>query len=595
MTESLHSLYKSRRDEYASAEDDSRKKARLYASFRLITAAIIAGSLWQAVANPHWWWISLASGGTLLFVLLVRGHGKYRWKQRYFRRLRRINEQEIAALNGQWNQFPSGEVYQDATHPYALDLDIFGKNSVFQLVNRTATRSGEALLARTLTTPPADPGLIQERQRAIAELASRIDFRQHFLAKGLEGVKETSGETRQLLHWLEGPAIPFNTLLMRLARILLPAGALFLLMLALVGLVPHSAWVLAVLLNLGITGLFLKPINRIHAVLSQKHMLLEKFSLLLWDIEQEEFENETLRALRRKGTEASRAIGRLTGILGFFDQRLNFMVGAALNGFLLSDLQCVAALDRWRFRYRDQMPGWLDSIFRFEELNSFATYAYNHPGFCYPEFREKPLVASEQMGHPLMAGPHCVPNDFLPRTEEKVVILTGANMSGKSTFLRCLGVNLVLAYAGAPVYARKFSCSPAAIWSSMRVTDSLSDNTSYFHAELKRLSRIMERLRAGQKLVILLDEILKGTNSTDKLHGSTGLVAEFLRHDCLCIIATHDLELGKLEEKHPVEVSNYCFESTLEENELRFDYRLRKGIARNKNATFLMRRTGLIK
>src|SRR5690606_22453440 len=183
------------------------------------------------------------------------------------------------------------------------------------------------------------------------------------------------------------------------------------------------------------------------------------------------------------------------------------------------DLQCVAGLDGCRFRYRDQMPGWLDSIFRFEELNSFATYAYNHPGFCYPEFREKPLVASEQMGHPLMAGPHCVPNDFLPRTEEKVVILTGANMSGKSTFLRCLGglgVKLVLAYAGCPVYARKVSCSPASMWSSMRVTDSLSYTTSYFHPELKRLSRIMERLRPGQKLVILLDEILTGTNSTDK-------------------------------------------------------------------------------
>src|SRR5690606_35267357 len=153
-------------------------------------------------------------------------------------------------------------------------------NSVFQLVNRTATRSGEALLARTLTTPPADPGLIQERQRAIAELASRIDFRQHFLAKGLEGVKETSGETRQLLHWLEGPAIPFNPLLVRLVRLLVPAGALLLLMLALVGLAPHSAWVLAVLLNVGITGLFLKPSKRIHAVLRQKHVLLEKFRLL---------------------------------------------------------------------------------------------------------------------------------------------------------------------------------------------------------------------------------------------------------------------------------------------------------------------------
>ncbi|HYH55805.1 MAG TPA: hypothetical protein VD772_04290, partial [Anseongella sp.] len=420
-----------------------------------------------------------------------------------------------------------------------------------------------------------------------------LDFRQHFMATGM-GFRETSAETRQLQNWIAAPESRLNNPLIRILSYILPAAAILLLLLALAGTMPHTYWVLAVLVNLFVSGLFLKQINLVHAAVSRKHLLLEKFSLLLGHTGRQEFRDDLLNSLRQEGLQACEAIRRLAKIIGFFDQRLNLMIAALLNGFLLSDLHCVMAIDRWRSRYAPRMPSWLDSIFRIDELNSFANFAFNHPAYCYPEFNESNFIQAEQLGHPLITRGNCVPNDFLPGKDEKVVILTGANMSGKSTFLRSLGVNLVLAYAGAPVFARRFSCCLAGIHSSMRVNDSLSEDTSYFYAELKRLSTIMERLRSGQKLFILLDEILKGTNSADKLYGSTGLVEEFIRHDCLCLIATHDLELGKLADKHP-QISNYCFESTLSDDQLHFDYTIRKGIARNKNATFLMQKTGLIK
>ena len=594
MPEARNSLYQSRREAFAAQESESEKKARLYATLRLITVLLILTAGWQAFASPHWLWSFPLMAGIVFFLFLIKRHIRYRRQQLYFRRLKVINEKELAALNGERDLFPEGSSYSNAVHPYTYDLDIFGKNSVFQLVNRTACLSGEARLAETLTSIPDSVSAIRERQQAIAELAPLLDFRQHFMAKG-QGFSETPQETEQLYNWLSASKSALNTPMVRILRFVLPAIALFLFILALAGGLPHGYWVLMVLINLAVTSLFLKQINRIHNALSRKHRLLEKFSLLLEHMVRQDFRNHSLTSLQKEGSEAVEAIRRLTKLLSFFDQRLNLMVGALLNGFFLSDLHCIIAIDRWRSTYGNRMPAWLDGVFRCDELHSFANFAYNHPTYSYPQFHESPFIQAEELGHPLIASHACIPNDFSARPEERVMILTGANMSGKSTFLRSIGVNLVLANAGAPVFARKFSCCLAGIYSSMRVSDSLSEDTSYFYAELKRLSLIMEQLRAGKKLFILLDEILKGTNSADKLYGSTGLVEEFIRHNCMCIIATHDLDLGKLEEKHPREISNYCFESTLSDNELHFDYRLREGIARNKNATFLMQKTGLIK
>lgn len=590
----LDSFYGTRREEFAAEESKYLKRTRLFASFRLITAFFVLGVFWQAIANAHLAWFLLMPAGVLLFIFLVRFHAGSQQKRQYFQRLKVINENEAGALQGNLSVFPDGASRADTSHPFTYDLDIFGRNSIFQLINRTCCVSGEDLLAGNLADIPAGTEGILKRQKAISELARLTDFRQHFMATG-QGVTETPEETRQLYSWMAAGGSRINSPGIRLITYLFPAAAFLLLLLALTGVLSHAYWVVCVLVNLFITGLFLGEINRIHAVVSGKHRLLEKFGLLLQHTGKQSFNDAFLESLRKEGLEAFGAIQRLAGTINFFDQRLNMVAGALLNGFLLSDLHCVMAIDRWRGRYSERMPSWLNSIFRMDELNSFANFAFNHPHYCYPVFHEASFIEAEQLGHPLIPAGHCVTNDFSPRAGEKVVILTGANMSGKSTFLRSIGVNLVLAYAGAPVFASRFRCSLAGICSSMRVSDSLSEDTSYFYAELKRLSMIMDRLRSGEKLVILLDEILKGTNSADKLYGSTGLVEEFIGHDCFCMIATHDLELGKLEEKHPREVSNYCFESALSDEELQFDYTVRKGIARNKNATFLMKKTGLIR
>jgi DNA mismatch repair ATPase MutS len=256
----------------------------------------------------------------------------------------------------------------------------------------------------------------------------------------------------------------------------------------------------------------------------------------------------------------------------------------------------MVALERWKARYRDKLPEWIGAAGDIEALNSLATYAFNNPDQVYPTVSEggELFIDAKQLAHPLIPANRCVANDFRIGLEEKLVLVTGSNMSGKTTFLRTIGVNLLLAQCGSPVCAVAFSFTPMQLLTSLRISDSLQEQTSYFMAELKKLKQIVDLLETGAPALVLIDEILRGTNSEDKTYGSEHFARKLVGYRCLALFATHDLALGALESELPGKVANFCFESVIENGDLYFNYRLQRGIARNRNASFLMKKMGII-
>jgi DNA mismatch repair ATPase MutS len=321
---------------------------------------------------------------------------------------------------------------------------------------------------------------------------------------------------------------------------------------------------------------------------------LEKYGRLLHVFGKEKFTSEILKTLTSSADEADLKVKSLASLVSNLNARLNFLTNLAVNSLLLYDLQCVYRLEKWKQENSAHLTGWLNVISEAEVLCSLGTFAFNHPAFIYPKITSDLVINTEELGHPLIAEEECVTNNLYIGKGQAVLIITGANMAGKSTFLRTSGVNLVLALAGAPVYAKTFSCPIINLRSGMRTADSLKDHQSYFYAELDRLKTIMDELRSDKPLLILLDEILKGTNSTDKQSGSIALVKQLLSHPCLAMIATHDIVLGDLENQFPQHIKNYHFEANIENDQLSFDYKLKPGIAQTMNATFLMKKMGII-
>jgi DNA mismatch repair ATPase MutS len=260
----------------------------------------------------------------------------------------------------------------------------------------------------------------------------------------------------------------------------------------------------------------------------------------------------------------------------------------------LFDLQCVYRLEKWKTENALQLREWLETVEELEMLCSLATFSFNNPAFIFPSINASRILKAEGAAHPLLSEEERVVNSVTIDSTRSIVIITGANMAGKSTFLRTLGVNVVLAHAGAPVCATAFDCPVLHLRSGMRTADSLKDHQSYFYAELNRLKSIVEELRQGKELLVLLDEILKGTNSTDKLAGSVALVKQLARFPCLVVIATHDLALADLEKEFAGRIRNFCFEPMIQNDQLSFDYKLRDGKAEKMNATFLMKKMGII-
>lgn len=528
----------------------------------------------------------------VLYMYLVSVHEKLNDQKSLFENLSSINDSEARALKGDHTSFHDGSEFIDAQHPYIVDLDIFGKGSVFQRINRTCTEPGKERLAGMLSSPLVSAETIHERQESIRELQSKIDFRQTFQAIGLRST-EKKEDQQQLLRWLKRENIVLGKSSYRLMLTGLPVlSAITLLFWIIQGV--YAPFVGIALIQWAIIGVHAKKVTLFQDFIGNKRYLLQKYATHIELLNKETFAANSLKSLTAQSHEAHKEISSLASRSRALDLRLNLFANILFNSTILYDLQCVYRLEQWRDKNKDHLKQWLDAVHEADALNSLATFAFNHPDFIFPEVTNEPVVTGEELGHPLIPSSACVVNSISLGKPAPLWIVTGANMAGKSTFLRTVGVNVVLAMTGSVVYAKSLKCPIIDVYSGMRNTDSINENQSYFFAELLRLHNIVEQLKSGKPLLILLDEILKGTNSGDKLTGSRELVGQLVDLPCIGLIATHDLALGEMEKEFPEKVSNWHFETYILNDELSFDYKLKPGVSHSKNATFLMKKMGII-
>lgn len=563
---------------------------------RLAVAVAVILLVVQYYRTGGFAWAVPAFAGAALFLFLVRRHAAITRQKQFYRQLVQINEHELAALEGDFSSFADGAQYVDADHPYTYDLDIFGKNSLFQYLNRTANAIGSDRLAQFFLREHSKTD-IYDTQEAICDLAPRLQWRQEYLAEGqLHADRESA--YRKLLAWAEQPvrrtALPLRVLYKTLTIItIITVLALFIMP----GPELWTAFRILTAVNLVAVVAHIKKIKTELEQINAMHRIVGQYGYLLQCIEKEPFAANKLRRIKDKlsteGRPAGTAVLQLAGLLHQLESMQNLLGALIFNSLFVYHVHVLLALEKWKIRYAGHIKNWIDAAGEMEALSSLAHFAYNNPEFVFPEITETVQFNMKGLGHPLIPAGKRVCND-IEFEKPGFVILTGSNMSGKSTFLRTLGINLLLAKTGAPVCAAECSVYPFEIFVCMKLSDSLHDNESYFYAELKRLKRIIDRLDAGSTAFVLLDEVLRGTNSNDKLSGTIGLVETMVQRKGTGMLATHDLNVCDLTAKYPGYLRNMCFEVEMTADNLVFDYRLRDGVCVNKSASFLMKKVGVI-
>lgn len=585
--------YRIRFDERAAAAAVALRRERLLSNLRLAVFAAGAVVAWL-VFGPREASLAWLAPPVVAFVALVMGHDRVIHRRAEMERAAAFYERGLARLEDRWaGDGESGARFLDAEHLYAGDLDLFGPGSLFELLSTARTRMGEDTLASWLLEP-ADPGEIRARQEAVAELRPRLDLREDLARLGADVRAGVDPEV--LGAWASAPAAPVSHLARGLAVALVAlqiAAGLAWWKLG-VGAIPF----LVVLLAEGIFAARLRP--RVVAVVraaGRPARDLALLSRLLERIEAERFESPRLLALRRSldcdGEPPSRRVARLRRLLELLEARQNQLF-APVAALLLWATQLALAIDAWRKVSGAAVPRWLAAVGEFEAFCALASHAYEHPLDPFPEIvDEGPRYEAESLGHPLLPENRGVRNDLTLGDTMRLLVVSGSNMSGKSTWLRTIGTNAVLAFAGAPVRAKRMTLSPLAIGSSLRILDSLQSGASKFYAEITRIGAIVARAKGERPLLFLLDEILNGTNSHDRRIGAEAIVRSLVERGAVGLVTTHDLALAKIADELAPKARNVHFEDQLVDGEMRFDYRLRPGVVARSNALALMRAVGL--
>ena len=579
-------FYKDEAASLASGERSLTRKSNILAGCRLILFCGIAASIWYAVKSGGGiTGILLAAASLILYMAALKTDRRLCRNAGRLRSRRKTCENESACLRGDFTPFADGAEFTDLQHEYSYDLDIFGPASLFQRINRTITQKGKEALAARLTNLPAGKDTITRNREAVEELAGLTQWRLRFISHGhigkdLDRLSEGIGQLR----WKRsGGIVPY---LLSGATVLALAGWIS-------GLIAPGLFCSLFLIQLLAAAIAGRRTNKTMQITDEFHKECSRYLDILKEIEIQEFRSDMLKSLRQgllgKASGSLSAFAELSRILNLYDQRGNFLMYILLNGTVMYDVLVSRMFFRWIEKYGRSITGWTGCIAEIDALASLGTYAFNNPGNTYAEVlgdSSETIIEAEDLIHPFLAGGTGVPNSFrLGR--QNIAIVTGANMAGKSTFLRSIGVSYILAANGAPVCASRFSFVPVSLFSSMRTTDNLAEGTSYFQTELLRLKQMLEHVRTHPYTLVILDEILKGTNSADKLKGSMLVLNELSRQQISGIVATHDLGITELEKSSPDRFTNYCFEIELS-GEIRYSYKIRRGVARNMNASYLI-------
>jgi len=590
-------FFKEQVEQYSQQLAQIKKSIRQIATLRISAFLVTVLGIYLTSGHSMTAVLLVAVVGFSVFGYFVYRHIRLFKKKKQTEILLSINENELRLLHRDTSHQQEGLEYPDAGHPFAADLDVFGRRSLFQLLDRSATQGGREQLAFTLSFPLKLRKQIKKRQQAVAELSQMPRWRQEFQALG-NSKENKKNEAAGLLRWAKTKDTGFNKPVYKILLIVTPLLGFTDVILSSLGLLPYSSFLGFLFLPLLVLGFQQEKINRAYEFFSKKASLLEQYATLFEKTEEKYFHSEIMqqavKTLAEGETSAFAAVKRLSAISRAFDYRLNILVGISLNIFFLWDILQSIRLEKWKARYSQKLTVWFDTLAQVDELCSLAGFAFQHPEGIFPKMEtENILIKGENLKHPLIDPATCIGNPVDIDGWSRFHIITGANMAGKSTYLRTIGVNLLLAMTGAPVLADSFVFTPIQLFTGIKTSDSLQDGESYFFAELKRLKEIIDRLENGEKLFIILDEILRGTNSKDKQKGSNALLRQFVRLGASGLIATHDLALGELAKDFPENVINKRFEVEIENDRLQFDYLLKEGVAKNLNATFLMKKMGI--
>jgi ABC-type multidrug transport system fused ATPase/permease subunit len=579
-----------------SAEGRARTIGTVRLAVAVLAVAIVIARVWGPLGEWAWWAVAACVAG---FIALVAAHARVHEAAERAKAALRFHERGLARLDDQWRAFTNdGARFAREDHPYADDLDIFGPASLFQRIDATETRFGELRLEAWLSaaSEPVDLEAIRARQAAVKDLAPRSLFREQLSA---EGVAEEKPDPSPFLAWAEGAA-PFEAA-SRWKMIALALPALVVAGACAAEFTPVSrwAWFIPFALERLVAVMTARHVGGIVEAVSSKQRAFARFGAMLATIEREPFESPRLRALQAKlrasGADATREMARLERLLSFLDARNNEVWRFIIGPVLLWDLNCAIALEAWRTRAGKHARAWLEVIGEVEALASFAGLAFERPEHTFPEIAAEPRFEAVALGHPLIDAKKRVDNDVALHGPGAVLVITGSNMSGKSTLLRAIGVNAVLALAGGPVCAKRLTLGPLRLASSMRVRDSLSEGVSRFYAEVRKLKAVMERARASRipATLFLLDEVLHGTNSRERLIGARAIVRELVACGAMGGVSTHDLALGDLETELPGSAINVHFEEQVEGDKMTFDHKLRSGVVQSSNALRIMKMVGI--
>jgi hypothetical protein len=585
-------FYRERIETFTASRNTLNRQIQLLGWSRLFSFIVGCYAFYKFLTTYANLNLFITLAALFVFLLLLFANHKLSSQRETILNLIKINENEIAVLEQKASFFDAGTIYLDDDN-YLADLDIFGNRSLFHRLNRATTQIGRERLASLLINPLNSVEEIKEQQAAVAELAEKTTLRHIFMAIGLK-TESHNPDYKAIMHWLESPDLFTTSRLIKFFKYLAPS---LILAAILAGLITgnYSFINYAIVINLIIAGNYFKSINTIHKDLSKNLKHFSEFAEMLLQLENEKFTTPKMQQIYQTARVARKELKILAQLGDSFDQRSNLLVSILLNITVLIDIRLAYKFEKWKQQNSKNLPLWLDTIAEIEMLSSLATFRFNYPAAIFPKvIAGKPFIKAVALAHPLIPAEECVDNDLTIGEQQRLFIVTGSNMSGKSTFLRTIGVNVLLARCGAPVFAAEFSCSMLNIHTSLRQTDSLFDHVSLFFSELRKLKSILDRLADDTNALVLLDEVLRGTNSDDKLYGSRKLVKKLVETGCLTILATHDIALSEMSQAYPDTINNYCFESSLENNELTFDYKLKEGISKNRNATFLMKKMGII-
>jgi len=588
-------IYQNKVTHYNELFDKINKRYNSISILRLVSVFLCLFSLFYYIKTNEILYVAFAILSFVGFIFLMRIHSRLSLQKQITAALLKINNNEMSFLKREKLPFENGVEFNDFHHSYAYDLDIFGDHSLFQNLNRTATFIGKKILASQLLQQlPGEQ--ILENQEAIKELKNKIEWRQDFLALGIVSA-DTKSAYDSLMYWNSYKNNVLSKLTIALSIVMPSLFFGFLIAYFITSKTVLLSYLTYIFIaNLIVLGRSFKQIQSEIAKSDNIDKIIRQYSLLVEKIETENFQSKKLEDLKKQlifeNVVASKHLKDLSELFSRMDTINNLVTAILFNGTFLFNLHVLKALLKWKQNYSPELEKWIAVIGEFEALNSLANLAYNNADFVFPEINSEFKIGFKDLGHPLLNPVTRVGNDthFYP---ESFIILTGSNMSGKSTFLRSLGVNMVLGGIGSVVCASEATLHPLPVLVSMRLSDSLADSESYFFAEIKRLKQIMDALEE-QPAFVLLDEILRGTNSDDKRNGTIEVVKKVIAKKAIGAIATHDIEVCLTTNEYPGILTNQCFEVQIQNNELHFDYKLRNGICQNKSATFLMQKMGVI-